>query len=98
MTEKSTYLIEDDFHDDSLGGTYSTLEDALAEVYRIISLPFEQEPHSPPCTNWHQCRREFVIREVHTFSSARPTGPSRTTIAEFPILTTSSIGVVWAKP
>ena len=62
MTENSTYLIEDDFHADSLGETYSTLEDALAEVHRIINLPFEQEPHSPPCTSWRQCQREIVIK------------------------------------
>lgn len=97
MADNSTYLIEDDLHADSLGETYSTLEDALAEVHRIINLPFEQEPHTPPCTSWRQCQREIVIREVRTLPARPKWGRPRTSFVLIPILTTSVNGVVWAE-
>lgn len=97
MAENSTYLIDDDFHADSLGETYSTLEDALAEVHRVISLPFEQEPHTPPCISWLQCQREIVLREVRTLAARPKWGRLRTGFVLIPILTTSVNGVVWAK-
>jgi hypothetical protein len=97
MSEGRIYLIEDEVHSDGLGGRYSTFESALAEVQRIVTLPFEEEPHNPPCASWQQCKREIVIKEVEIISSPQIPGPRLRVITEIPILTTSANGVIWMK-
>jgi len=58
----TVFVVDDDMHADRLG-EFATIADAWAELRRVASLPFDQEPNQPPCGNWQNCRRSWYIIE-----------------------------------
>lgn len=60
MTTK--FIIEDAFHCE-LDEEYKTFEDALNEIKKRTTIPWNQKPNRPPCKSWEQCQRIYHIVE-----------------------------------
>jgi hypothetical protein len=56
-----TFLVEDDFHADSMG-SFPSREEALVLADRLRADPGAEE-NRPPCTSWRTCRREYYLIE-----------------------------------
>ena len=58
----STFAIENEMHAE-LQGTFATLSEAVAELERRASIPWNEAPNLSPCTNWANCRRTYELVE-----------------------------------
>ncbi len=56
------FEIEDSLHSQNMG-KFSSYEEALDELKKIAKIPFRKKPNKPPCTNWKNCERSYVIIE-----------------------------------
>jgi hypothetical protein len=84
------FTIEDDQHADPIEGEFASFEAALDELKRIAALPFGAEPNLPPCTNWANCRRYYVILETD-----QSTTPYWTTVKRTSVLEITKSGAQW---
>lgn len=64
------FVIEDGWHAEPLNGDYQTWDDAMDELRRVATIPWDQEPNRAPCTGWRDCGRKYEIIEYDT--SATP--------------------------
>ena len=60
--EMTRFVVADEQHDER-AGEFATIVEAWAELKRRASVPFDQAPNQPPCTNWRDCRRMYEILE-----------------------------------
>jgi hypothetical protein len=63
------FLIEDERHAEPQGGQYPSLAEAVAELRRRASLPWDEPPNVAPCGNWRKCGRTYEIVEYDTSST-----------------------------
>jgi hypothetical protein len=56
------FVIEDEIHCD-WHGQFASFDDAVAELRRRATLPWDQPPNAAPCTSWKTCGRKYVIIE-----------------------------------
>lgn len=82
------FVIEDESHEE-WQGEYASLEDAVAELKRRASLPWDQLPNVSPSTSWKTCGRNYQVIEFET--SARPWREIR----RMDYLEVSAKGVTW---
>ena len=57
------FVIEDDFHAETLKGRYETFQDALSELTRIAEIPWDEAPNVAPCQSWKTCGRRYMVIE-----------------------------------
>lgn len=57
------FIIEDQLHASILEGEYGTLDDALEEIRRLATVPWDRPPNVAPCSSWMTCGRDYVIVE-----------------------------------
>jgi len=57
------FVIEDERHSDWMG-KFSTRAEAMLELRRLASLPWDDEPNRAPCTNWARCGRSYELVEL----------------------------------
>lgn len=84
------FVIEDDLHGEH-HGKYATFAEALAELKRRASIPWNQEPNLPPCTSWRACGRRYQISEYDDTQT-----PWRL-IKSTPVLEIDAHGVRWKE-
>ena len=60
--ENIDFHIEDQLHPE-IEGPFASIEAVLAELRRLAAIPWEETPNRAPCTSWHECGREYYIRE-----------------------------------
>ena len=65
------FQLEDEFHAEAVGEAFSSFEAALTALREVLALPFSERPHSPPCTNWRGCQRDWVINKYRVVSDER---------------------------
>ena len=65
----NTYTIEDERHSERVG-EYATVAEAVNELRRLASVPWDTPPNQPPCQNWRECGRLYELIEYDT--SGRP--------------------------
>jgi hypothetical protein len=82
------FVIEDEMHADTFG-RYATRGEAEAELRRLASLPWNEEPNVCPCTSWRTCGRRYHLIEYDTAHT-----PWRK-LAETPALEVSATGTRW---
>jgi hypothetical protein len=58
-----TILIVDDVHCENQEGKFDRFEDAVAELKRRATIPWDQAPNQAPCMGWKKCGREYCIEE-----------------------------------
>jgi len=83
------FLIEDEFHAEPQG-EYSSLEDAIAELRRRASIPWDLSPNVAPCKNWRNCGRNYVVIECDTRQTPW------IVIRRLEVLEISASGIKWA--
>jgi len=83
------FLIEDELHAEQQEGEYQSLVEAVAELQRRASLPWDQEPNAAPCLSWRTCGRTYEIVEYDTTST-----PWRE-LSRIPYLEVTASGVRW---
>ena len=54
------FIIEDERHAEWLG-EYSTRSEAVSELQRLASIPWDQTPNQAPCVNWATCGRTYEL-------------------------------------
>lgn len=57
------FVIEDEAHAELHQGQFHTREEAVAELLRRSTVPWDEEPNRAPCTNWRNCGRQYEIVE-----------------------------------
>jgi hypothetical protein len=82
------FVIEDEFHAEH-DGRYASFDDAIAELRRRATIPWDQPPNAAPCMSWETCRREYVVIEFD--ESQSPWKELR----RVPVLEMSADGVKW---
>lgn len=55
--------IEDTNHSQSMG-EYETLDQAIAELRYLASVPWDHLPNRCPCKSWRKCERMYELIEV----------------------------------
>ena len=58
---KPVYKIEDELHAEIQQGEFGTFEEALKELKRISTIPWNETPNLAPCTGWETCGRNYHI-------------------------------------
>lgn len=88
--ETLVYQLEDEFHCESLPGEFSSYEEALEEIKRIVALPFGVRPNNPPSTTGIQCQRDYIINKY----SASASGELQF-VEQVHVATSTATGVTW---
>jgi hypothetical protein len=83
------YFIEDSRHAEMDRAQYSTFSEALAEIKRRASIPWNQPPNIAPCTSWNTCGRLYEIVEYDV-----STTPWKE-MSRVPIVDITAEGIEW---
>ena len=59
------FVIEDEAHAEQ-HGEFQSLQDALDELRRMATLPWDQPPNVAPCASWRTCGRRYEVIEYDT--------------------------------
>lgn len=59
------FVIEDERHAEQIG-QFSSRADAMEELSRRASTPWDQQPNVAPCTGWRTCGRTYEVIEYDT--------------------------------
>ncbi len=62
------YQLEDEFHAEPVGEAFETFEAALIALRGVVAIPFSEPPHCPPCSNWKECQRDWVVNKYRVLS------------------------------
>ena len=57
------FTIEDEAHCEPQDGKFQTRGEAIAELERRATIPWDVEPNRAPCTSWRTCGRRYEILE-----------------------------------
>lgn len=79
------FVIEDELHAEPQG-EFSSREDALEELKRRSTIPWNEAPNVAPCTSWETCGRQYVLIEYNE---------SWVELSRIPVLNVSSSSVKW---
>ena len=85
------FVIEDEAHAEPQEGRFRTREEAIVELERRASIPWNEKPNCAPCTNWRNCGRRYEIVEYNEAVT-----PWAELSREF-ILAVSAKGVEWQQ-
>src|SRR3954454_21507265 len=83
-------LIEDDIHCDR-NDRFACFEDAVAELKRRASIPWDRPPNLAPYTDWKTCGWEYHIVEM---DDSHEPWKSRRSVA---VLNVSAKGAQWVS-
>jgi hypothetical protein len=84
----NVFVIEDERHADPQG-EFASFDEALAELHRRASVPWDQKPNVAPCLSWKTCGRSYEIIEYD---------PSRVpwqVVRRVPVLEVTAEGIEW---
>jgi hypothetical protein len=56
------FLIEDEAHGEQ-DGLFPTRQEAIAELERRATIPWDVAPNRAPCTGWLKCGRRYEVVE-----------------------------------
>ena len=56
------FTIEDELHGEP-GAEFATREEAIAELHRLATLPWDAPPNQAPCMSWATCGRSYSLVE-----------------------------------
>jgi hypothetical protein len=80
-------IVEDSHAEDA--GRFRIFESAVKELRRRVRVPFDEQPIRPPCIVWHDCDRDYHIRE---YSDSDPAH----VLSDVAIVHVTARGVTWA--
>jgi len=82
------FVIEDEIHAE-WKGQYGSFEEALGELKRRATIPWNEPPNLAPCMSWMTCEREYVIIEYDE------SGVPWKELRRVPVLEVSASGLIW---
>ncbi len=82
------FVIEDELHAE-MNGEFETRGEAITELKRRASLPWNEAPNVAPCMSWRTCGRRYEVIEYDV--STTPWKQLRREV----ILEISATGVKW---
>ena len=85
------FVIEDERHAEPQRGEYATFAEAVEELKRRATLPWDKPPNVAPCQGWRTCGRAYEIVEYETFCI-----PWKE-LQRVPLLEVSASGAKWSK-
>jgi hypothetical protein len=56
------FTIEDEIHAEP-GAEFATRDEAITELHRLATLPWDEAPNKAPCMSWQTCGRRYVVVE-----------------------------------
>jgi hypothetical protein len=83
------FVIEDEIHAEWCG-QYVSFEEAMAELRRRATIPWDEVPNVAPCGSWQTCGREYLVIEYD--DSQSPWAE----VLTVPVFDISSSGLQWA--
>ena len=83
------YLIQDEEHAEQQPGEYASLPEAVAELRRRATIPWDAPPNQAPCISWKTCGRRYVVIECDRLAA------DWKEIRRIPMLHISSSGPRW---
>jgi hypothetical protein len=84
------FVIEDERHAE-IQGQFDGFQQAIAELMRRATIPWNEAPNRAPCTDWETCGRTYEVIEYD--DSHLPWKELRRVI----VLDISSSGVKWSS-
>ena len=82
-------VIEDAIHAEQ-DGDFASFDEAVAELRRRATIPWDQPPNVAPCMSWRTCGREYYIVQFDVAAS-----PWKQVRSDH-VLDVSASGVQWA--
>lgn len=61
------FVIEDEWHAEWIG-EFNSREEAVAELRRLATVPWDEAPNVCPCTSWRTCGRRYHVIQFETSS------------------------------
>jgi hypothetical protein len=83
------FVIEDELHAEH-HGEFATFAEAVAELKRRATIPWDEPPNVAPCVSWKTCGRQYVIIEFDDSDS------SCKALRRIPVFEVSAAGVKWS--
>jgi hypothetical protein len=84
------FIVDDEWHAEPQG-EFDSFENALAEVRRRASIPWDRNPNQAPCVGWKSCGRSYEIVKYDNLQS-----PWKD-LERVPILEITAAGIKWAS-
>ena len=56
------FVLDDEWHAEHLG-EFATKDEALAELRRLATVPWDETPNVAPCKSWQTCGRRYELVE-----------------------------------
>jgi hypothetical protein len=57
------FVIEDERHAELQDGEFASLAEAVEELKRRATIPWNEAPNVAPCTSWRTCGRTYEVVE-----------------------------------
>ena len=86
------FFIDDEIHCELQKERYESFDDAVAELLRRASIPWDKPPNLAPCTSWRTCGRVYEIVEYDV--SVEPWME----LHRVPFLKIKASGIQWLRP
>ena len=83
------FIIDDELHAEPQGD-FASFSDALAELHRRASIPWDHAPNRAPCMSWESCGRSYEIVEYDDTQSPWQV------IRRVSVLEITAAGIKWA--
>jgi hypothetical protein len=84
------FVIEDELHAEH-NGQFASFEQAIAELRRRATIPWDKAPNTAPCMSWKTCGRAYVVIE---FDDSRLPWKE---LRRVPLFEVSASGVKWSS-
>jgi hypothetical protein len=84
------FVVEDEIHAE-WEGQFSSFDEAVVEIRRRATIPWDQPPNVAPCMSWMTCGREYVVIE---FDESHTPWKELRRVA---VLAVSASGAKWAS-
>jgi hypothetical protein len=81
--------MEDESHAECIAREIASLEEAGAELRRLLGLRWDEEPNLAPCTTWSKCGRRYEVVGYDTSEGAYRE------VRRIPALDIRASGVTW---
>ena len=91
-SRRAMFKIEDELHDEPHAAEFDTFEDALDELKRMASVPWNKTPNRAPCMSWRTCGRSYEVVEYDVSDH-----PWRE-LQRVAVLSISAEGSKWVSP
>lgn len=85
------FIIKDERHAEPQEGEYASYDEAMAELHRLATIPWDEPPNKAPCMSWRTCGRHYEIVQYDTSQK------QRVVLQRWSRLAVSASGIEWIE-